>query len=210
MALNLNKGGEENSKTGFNLNKKETVSNETTFSDSETNEIGQKKRNPIIFIFLAVLVVGGIFWFLNKDATTLEQTSINKGDSAVSTAPDQTEQTTSSENTTNKQEKDNTVNSSTTTGSDTSVSSSQESNVSATSNNISNSNNVESSKSTPSKNQSTSRTSAASAITSVGSIDEKVNQVLRGDFGNGLDRKRALGDEYAVIQAKVNEILKLK
>ena len=44
----------------------------------------------------------------------------------------------------------------------------------------------------------------------VGSIDEKVNQVLSGDFGNGLERKRALGDEYAAIQAKVNKLYKNK
>lgn len=62
----------------------------------------------------------------------------------------------------------------------------------------------------PSKNQSSSSNSAPSAITVGGSIDEKVNQVIRGDFGNGMERKRALGDDYAIIQAKVNEFLKLK
>ncbi len=43
-----------------------------------------------------------------------------------------------------------------------------------------------------------------------GSLEEKVKQVIRGDFGNGLERKRALGDEYAVIQAKVNELYRNK
>jgi len=43
-----------------------------------------------------------------------------------------------------------------------------------------------------------------------GSLEEKVKQVIRGDFGNGLERKRALGDEYAEIQAKVNEFYSAK
>jgi hypothetical protein len=40
------------------------------------------------------------------------------------------------------------------------------------------------------------------------SLEEKAQQVIRGDFGNGNDRKIALGEEYFVIQAKVNEIYK--
>jgi hypothetical protein len=43
-----------------------------------------------------------------------------------------------------------------------------------------------------------------------GSVEEKVKQVIRGDFGNGLERKQALGEDYAEIQAKVNEIYKNK
>ena len=39
-----------------------------------------------------------------------------------------------------------------------------------------------------------------------GTIEEKARQVIRGDFGNGMDRKNALGSEYNVIQSKVNEI----
>lgn len=38
------------------------------------------------------------------------------------------------------------------------------------------------------------------------SINEKAKQVIRGDFGNGNARKEALGDQYDVIQARVNEI----
>jgi hypothetical protein len=33
---------------------------------------------------------------------------------------------------------------------------------------------------------------------------------LRGDFGNGVERRRALSDEYEVIQAKVNEFYRNK
>jgi hypothetical protein len=160
---------------------------------------------------LAVLIVGGgLFWFLNKDTTSPEQISNMNGDITVSSAPAKIEETASPDNTANNQGEDNSVNPSTAASSDNSVSSSPKSNASASSNNVTNSNNAESSNSTPSKNQSPTSTSASSAITPVGSIDEKANQVLRGDFGNGLERKRALGDEYAVIQAKVNELYRNK
>jgi FtsZ-interacting cell division protein ZipA len=39
-----------------------------------------------------------------------------------------------------------------------------------------------------------------------GTLEEKAWRVIRGDFGNGLDRKQALGSEYDVIQQKVNEL----
>ena len=43
-----------------------------------------------------------------------------------------------------------------------------------------------------------------------GSVEEKVKQVISGDFGNGKDRMKALGEEYAIIQAKVNELYRNK
>jgi preprotein translocase subunit SecF len=48
--------------------------------------------------------------------------------------------------------------------------------------------------------------SQSGTVSVQGSIEEKAKGVIRGDFGNGLDRKRALGEEYAAIQANVNEI----
>lgn len=43
------------------------------------------------------------------------------------------------------------------------------------------------------------------------SLDEiateaKALQVIRGDFGNGQERKERLGSDYAVIQGKVNDM----
>ena len=229
MALNLNKGGEENSKpstekkglnlsksedpakTGLNLSKEETVSKETTSVKSGANETSPKKKNPVMFIMLAVLIVGGgLFWFLNKGTTTPEKASNMNGDNTVSASPAQIEETETPNNTTNNQGQDNSVNPTTATSSDNSISSSPESGVSASSSNVTKSNSVENSNSTPIKNQSSSSNSAPSAITSGGSIDEKVKQALRGDFGNGLERKQALGEEYAIIQAKVNEWYKNK
>lgn len=37
-------------------------------------------------------------------------------------------------------------------------------------------------------------------------IEEKARLVIRGDFGNGEERKHKLGSEYSVIQKKVNEM----
>lgn len=37
-------------------------------------------------------------------------------------------------------------------------------------------------------------------------IEAKALQVIRGDFGNGLERKERLGSDYAVIQSKVNDM----
>lgn len=37
-------------------------------------------------------------------------------------------------------------------------------------------------------------------------VEEKAKQVIRGNFGNGQVRKDKLGDEYSMIQSKVNEM----
>lgn len=39
------------------------------------------------------------------------------------------------------------------------------------------------------------------------STDELAREVIEGKYGNGEDRKRALGDRYSEVQARVNEIL---
>lgn len=40
------------------------------------------------------------------------------------------------------------------------------------------------------------------------SIEELANEVIRGKHGNGADRKASLGDDYAEVQKKVNELMK--
>ena len=37
-------------------------------------------------------------------------------------------------------------------------------------------------------------------------LEQKAIAVIRGDFGNGLERKQKLGDEYTSIQNRVNEM----
>ena len=38
-------------------------------------------------------------------------------------------------------------------------------------------------------------------------VDELAKEVIQGKYGNGDDRKKALGDRYEEVQARVNEIL---
>lgn len=44
--------------------------------------------------------------------------------------------------------------------------------------------------------------------TLTGDVEEDAKAVIRGEFGNGEDRKAALGDSYTKIQNRVNEIYK--
>ena len=39
-----------------------------------------------------------------------------------------------------------------------------------------------------------------------GTLEEKAKDVIRGNYGNGEVRKQKLGDQYAEIQGKVNEM----
>lgn len=43
-------------------------------------------------------------------------------------------------------------------------------------------------------------------INPIGSIEKKALLVIRGNFGNGEERKAKLGAEYSAIQSKVNEM----
>ena len=38
-------------------------------------------------------------------------------------------------------------------------------------------------------------------------FDALARAVIRGDYGNGAERKRRLGSKYATVQARVNQIL---
>lgn len=39
-------------------------------------------------------------------------------------------------------------------------------------------------------------------------LEQKAKEVIRGNYGNGIERKQKLGDQYAEIQSKVNEMYK--
>ena len=39
-----------------------------------------------------------------------------------------------------------------------------------------------------------------------GTVEEKARKVIRGDFGNGAERKQKLGSEYKEIQQRVNKM----
>lgn len=52
----------------------------------------------------------------------------------------------------------------------------------------------------------TPQTSNTNSITLSGTLEEKATAVIRGQFGNGNERKQKLGLQYAEIQEKVNEM----
>ena len=54
------------------------------------------------------------------------------------------------------------------------------------------------------KEEKKTQTSSVQSIN--GSLEQKAIAVIRGTYGNGLERKQKLGDEYTVIQNKVNEM----
>ena len=49
---------------------------------------------------------------------------------------------------------------------------------------------------------------SASARSSVDDIEAMALRVIRGDFGNNPDRRQKLGDDYQVIQNRVNELMR--
>ena len=58
----------------------------------------------------------------------------------------------------------------------------------------------------PTDKPNTTATSAPAVSVPEGTLEQKAKQVIRGNFGNGAERKRALGSEYNAIQSKVNEM----
>lgn len=60
-------------------------------------------------------------------------------------------------------------------------------------------------KSKPASTETTKPFSATSAPVS-GDVEENARRVIRGDFGNGQERRDKLGSSYSEIQGKVNEM----
>ena len=53
-------------------------------------------------------------------------------------------------------------------------------------------------------------TESGTSVSTLKSMDEIAHEVIRGDWGNGADRRNRLtsaGYDYAAVQAKVNELL---
>ena len=58
----------------------------------------------------------------------------------------------------------------------------------------------------PSTGGTISRTAPTPTGNVTGTVEEEAREVIRGKYGNGDVRKRNLGDRYAEIQSKVNEM----
>lgn len=67
---------------------------------------------------------------------------------------------------------------------------------------------AESAKPTLSKPAATqpTRSSSSTSVPVSGDVEENARRVIRGDFGNGQERRNKLGSSYSEIQGKVNEM----
>ena len=144
---------------------------------------GGKKRNLWVFLGIVVLAAILFFVFVGKDNETSVQTN-------VAQKPAKTEETAEKVDSTNVEKTDNTL---------------KEEPTKATAEMPSSeSNSKQSSK--PDVVKVEKKTQTSSAIPVNGSLEQKAIAVIRGTYGNGLERKQKLGDEYTVIQNKVNEM----
>jgi len=186
--LNLSKS-EESTKAGLNLSKEKLqTESSSTMSENQNND---KKKSPLMLIVIIAVIGMGIFWFINSSknenqaAPVVNEAPAVSNDSVtpqaeVATDTVQTEQPIAT------------------------ISSTQEAPTNAEPVNSTNSNTKINNNSSVSKNNGSSNSS------NQGTIEEKAKQVLDGVFGNGTDRKNALGAEYDAIQAKVNEMYRNK
>jgi cytoskeletal protein RodZ len=169
-----------------------------------------KKPNKLIWLgVLALVIMGGIFGLkqLNQQKPGeggSEEVVVTEGGSPKP-ASDETEPGTSNNDETNPTA-DNTVSDQTevsNTSTETISTSSVESDVTSkpSSTGVNSVAKEDAPNTAPSNKGSQSSTVAVS-----GSVEDKAKQVIRGDFGNGKERKLALGAEYDAIQAKVNEM----
>ena len=70
-------------------------------------------------------------------------------------------------------------------------------------------NGSEKASSSSARDSKTSNTKDKKSSSSEGfALDQMANKVIRGEFGNGQERKKLLGDSYKEIQKRVNEIFR--
>jgi cytoskeletal protein RodZ len=224
MALNLNKeGGDKKSnsqteKKGFNLSKsgdtdkgkpdlsKEKVESTDSISTSPgTSKNGEKKKSPVLYIAAAVLLLGiGAYWFMNQKGNNPEPPVASTNDSTNSAGSGITAISESEQPTQSTAE----ANSTTATNEQPVASTNSNEGQPSPSSTASNVNTPSTNSPTNSQNTTNSVPSSVPVTQLQGSIEEKARQVISGAFGNGADRKTALGNEYDIIQAKVNELLR--
>lgn len=65
---------------------------------------------------------------------------------------------------------------------------------------------AEPAQSKPAATQTTKPSSSSTSAPVSGDVEENARRVIRGDFGNGLERRDKLGSSYSEIQGKVNEM----
>ena len=186
--LNLNKSDDNSNpkkkELAYNISKNSEKDN--TVSTLNKKQKNEKKKSPIVLIFSIIIFLGVvIYWFNSKDTKVENSIKTSKDkDSNVNTLVKE-----------NVDENNQNVDSSR---------SNENQPISTLENNNQNST-ADTSYDIP-KKSSNSSMSSPEINQLEGTIEEKANKVIAGEFGNGLDRENALGSEYVIIQAKVNEL----
>jgi preprotein translocase subunit SecF len=206
MALNLKKGEEENSvtpsakKMGLNLSKTDNspksnlnLSKDVTRKEDDlitsSDQFVEKKKFPIAYILVAVLIFGFLgYYFMTKDGVNSNVSPVSVDSTSIDSPRTTTEQSQSQSQ-----------------GEITNLPSANESTVSTTN---SNDNQKATSSTPPSTNNESApaETNSQNSTNSSASVEQKAREVIAGKFGNGADRKLALGSDYTAIQAKVNAL----
>jgi hypothetical protein len=168
-----------------------------------------KKPNKLIWLaVIGLLVIGGIFGLkqLNQENHVeggAEDVVVTED---INTNPDAAEpELVTSKVEDNKSSADNTTSDQNEVANTAEIKSTSSVESAVTSKPISKGD-VSVAKEVASKKEPSNRGSQSSAAAIQGSVEEKARQVIDGVYGNGTDRKKALGDEYRAIQSKVNEL----
>ena len=176
--LNLSKS-DSSPKNKFNLSKEEIDTSDSQGMPSE--QIEEKKKSSVLYIIVAVVIVGiGGYWFMSQKSES-QAISSNQPVDSVATNVEPTQPEVDSANL---------AGSSATTPTDVQP--------------VTSSNSPEASK--ESATVETSSPKSTISGNSSASIEQKAREVIDGKFGNGEDRKLALGSDYKAIQAKVNAL----
>ena len=176
--LNLSKS-DSSPKNKFNLSKEEIDTSDSQGMPSE--QIEEKKKSSVLYIIVAVVIVGiGGYWFMSQKSES-QAISSNQPVDSVATNVEPTQPEVDSANL---------AGSSATTPTDVQP--------------VTSSNSPDAAK--ESATVETSSPKSTISGNSSASIEQKAREVIDGKFGNGEDRKLALGSDYKAIQAKVNAL----
>lgn len=171
--------------------KQDIQSKDTASQEPVKNSNGGNKRNLWIFLGIIALVVILFFVFLGKNKGSKSQLPKDNGGTVVkidSIKP--TEDNTE------------TTDSISVTKEDSALKKDSVNLTPEKSSNEDNSNNG--STTNVAKDELKPQNSSSEPLN--GSLEQKAIAVIRGTYGNGLERKQKLGDKYTVIQNKVNEM----
>jgi cytoskeletal protein RodZ len=188
--FNLSKG-EEKKSSKFNLTK------ETVSAPGGNNDYRPKKNRLWIWLLLLAVAVVTVFCVKNCSSNSSENTEIESA----------ADITTGQPATTSTEEIQSTDAESTTVGTDETMAS-EETVTPVNAEEVTTPQAETKPASTPASEPATEPTTSNVPVATLpqGNLEEKAKRVIRGDFGNGTERKQNLGSEYSAIQQKVNEM----